>query len=68
MVVEVKTRRGGNTYAFESITPRKQRKLSQLTEVYCREKRWRGDVRVDAVAVVIKPRDVLEITHLVGVL
>lgn len=52
VIVEVRTRRGrAFGSALESVTPRKQSRLSALAEAYAAEVGWEGPIRIDVVSV-----------------
>lgn len=65
IIVEVKTRHGKSCYPFEALTPKKQRKLRQLTEIYCYKHHWEGEVRIDVVGIIVGQS--LRLIHLEGV-
>ncbi len=64
--VEVRTRRGrGYGTPEESVTPRKQRQLVKLAQMYVAEVDWEGPWRIDVVAVELDSAGrLLRITHL----
>jgi putative endonuclease len=64
-IVEVRTRRGSALGTpEESITPKKQAKLIELAEAYVQVTDWRGNWRIDVVAVEMDRRGrLLRVDH-----
>ena len=66
--VEVKTRSGlGYGHPFQAITPVKLERLRRLAQTWFREAEAHGELRVDAVAVIISPEGDAAIEHLRGI-
>ncbi|TFD74384.1 YraN family protein [Cryobacterium fucosi] len=67
--VEVKTRSGtGFGHPFEAITVQKLARLRRLAAAWCDQSETRpARIRIDAVAVILRPGDDPVIEHLVGV-
>ncbi len=65
VIVEVKTRRSTYFgYPEESVNRHKQHKLQQLAEWYWRAHPQYSTVRIDVVAILVKPQGVVEIQHI----
>lgn len=65
VIIEVKTRRGLSFgHPFEALTPSKVARLYRLAVLWCVEHGWRGDYRIDAVAVLLPPDQPAMIEHL----
>ena len=61
VIVEVRTKKGENFGSpEESLNKKKLKKLLFGAQLYVVRKKWKGDYRVDAVCIVLKPDNTLE--------
>lgn len=68
VIVEVKTRRSTHSgHPFEALTPTKIARLYRLAVLWCVAHNWRGEFRVDAIAIIMHRNAEPAVEHLVEV-